>query len=89
MLLISRPEMGEQTVTLRLEGQLVGPWVDELRKTARKFQNNGHRLTLDLSDVTFADSTGVGLLLDLQQQAVSLAGCSPFLEEQLKRALVV
>ena len=89
MLRISKPEFSGLTVTLRLEGQIVGPWVDELRKTAEKFQNNGHRLALDLVEVTFADNTGIGLLLHLQRQAVSLAGCSPFLEEQLKRALVV
>jgi len=87
MLRISKPEFDEQTVILRLEGQLVGPWVGELRKTAENFQRNGHRLALDLVEVTFADNTGIGLLLHLQQQAVSLTNCSPFLEEQLKRAL--
>ncbi len=86
MLLISKPEFDEQTVTLRLEGQLVGPWVDELRRASEKFLGNGHRLLLDLTEVTFADSAGVGLLLNLQQQAVSLTGSTPFLEEQLRTA---
>ena len=86
MLRISKLGSDESTVTLRLEGQLVGPWVDEFRRTAERNLGNGHRLTLDLTDVTFADHDGVALLLALQAEAVSLTGTSPFLDEQLKRA---
>lgn len=85
MLRISNPESGELTVTLRLEGQIVGPWVDELRRASERFLGNGHRLVLDLTEVTFADRGGVALLLELQAKVVSLMGCSPFLDEQLKR----
>jgi anti-anti-sigma regulatory factor len=84
MLLIAPPRCDEQTVTLRLEGQLTGPWVAELRDATGKFLGNGHRLVLDLTDVTFADPGGVGLLNELQAQRVELAGASPFLQEQLK-----
>ena len=86
MLRISNPESDELTVTLRLEGQIVGPWVDELRRASEKYLSNGHRLTLDLTDVTFADGDGVALLLRLQSKVISLTGCSPFLDEQLKRS---
>ncbi len=86
MLLISKPEFDEQTVTLRLEGQLVGPWVDELRRASEKFLGNGHRLMLDLTEVTFADPGGVTLLKQLRSRSASLTGCSPFLDEQLRTA---
>jgi anti-anti-sigma factor len=86
MLLISKPETDERTVTLRLEGQITGPWVDELRRACEKFLGNGHRLLLDLTEVTFADATGVALLVKLRTHQIELAGCSPFLQEQMKRA---
>jgi ABC-type transporter Mla MlaB component len=85
MLRISKPESDESTVTLRLEGQIVGPWVEELRRSSEKLLGNGHRLTLDLTEVTFADHAGVALLRHLQEKVISLTGCSPFLEEQLKK----
>ena len=86
MLLISKPQTDERTVTLRLEGQITGPWVDELRRACEKLPGNGHRLTLDLTDVTFADPSGVALLVNLLGKKIDLAGCSPFLQEQMKRA---
>jgi ABC-type transporter Mla MlaB component len=85
MLFISKPEMDEHRVTLRLEGQIVGPWVEELRRASEKLLGNGHRLTLDLTEVTFADSAGVALLLSLREKVISLTGCSSFIEEQLRK----
>ncbi len=86
MLRIFDGESDNATVTLRLEGQIVGPWVDELRRASGKYQGNGHRLTLDLTDVTFADRDGIALLSGLRSHAIRLTGCSPFLDEQLKRS---
>jgi len=64
---------------VRLEGQLVGPWVEELHRVC-----DGHAVVLDVRDVTFADEAGVALLRALQARQVKLTGCSPFLAEQLK-----
>jgi anti-anti-sigma regulatory factor len=85
MLRISDGMADGPTVTLRLEGQISGLWVDELRKTANSYMGNGHTLILDATNVTFADREGVGLLRELQRRAVVLQGCSAFLLEQLKR----
>src|ERR1041385_6195531 len=62
MLRISLAGPEGKSSTLRLEGQIIGPWVEELRKTAEGFRDNGHRVTLDLAEVTFADREGVALL---------------------------
>jgi len=86
MLRISGAQSDEPAVTLFVEGQIIGPWVDELRKTIEQLLNQGRFLTLDLTDATFADRDGVTLLLSLHQRAVSLTGCSPFLSKQLKSA---
>ena len=84
MLMISSPETTGQTVTLRLAGQLIGPWVEELRHASEKFLGNGHRVFLDLTEVTYADPAGVALLRGLQARAITLTGCSLFVAEQLK-----
>jgi len=87
MLRISSAESDEPAVTLLVEGQIIGPWVDELRKTIEPLLTQGRLLTLDLTEATFADRNGVALLLSLRQRAVSIRGCSPLLNEQLKSAV--
>ena len=86
MLRISCTESDEKAVTLHIEGQIVGPWVDEFRKTIDQLLNQGRLLTVDLTEATFADRNGVALLLDLRQRTVSIRGCPAFLSEQLKSA---
>ena len=66
---------------LHLEGQIVGPWVDELAKTCHRFQP----VALDVTEVTFADRAGLALLKDLR---IRMNGLSPFMEEQLKRSVL-
>jgi hypothetical protein len=39
---------------------------------------------LDFADVTYADRSGVLLLLNLRASGVELVNCSPFLAEELK-----
>jgi anti-anti-sigma regulatory factor len=70
MLRISTIE-DEQTVAIRLEGRVAGPWVNELlgawktlspRLAARKVQ-------LDLRGVTFVDDTGKVVLREIYAQS--------------------
>ena len=84
MLRISRIEPNESTIALRLEGQIVGPWVDELRRATEGFRGNGHTFAINLAEVTFADRDGVALLSRLRSHGVALVDCSPFVEAQLK-----
>jgi anti-anti-sigma regulatory factor len=69
---------------LRLEGRVVGPWVEELRRSCDWALAAAPGLTLDLAGVTFADRTGVALLRSLRGRGVALANCSAFLAAQLK-----
>ena len=70
--------------TLRLEGRVIGPWVDELRWSCERVLATGTTLALDASDVSFVDRDGVRLLRSLTSRGVALRYCSPFLAEQLK-----
>ena len=84
MLRISSVENGNQTVTLKLEGSVAGPWVAEVKKVCDTLLTNGHSLKLDLGDVAFVDRAGVALFADLQLGGASLDCCSPFVAAQLK-----
>ena len=59
MLKISQVGKANHSVTLKLEGSVVGPWVGELRQVCETFLTEGPSLKLDLADVTFADADGV------------------------------
>ena len=85
MLRISIRPVDAQGVTLRLEGQIIGPWVDELAKACEQFLREGRALTLDLTELTFADDAGVALLMNLERRNALVIGSSPFMTEQLKQ----
>jgi anti-anti-sigma regulatory factor len=72
--------------TLRLEGQLIGPWVKELERSCEGARSNGARLVLDLAGVSFIDNDGLAFLQGLTDGAVTLINPSHFVAEQLKGA---
>jgi ABC-type transporter Mla MlaB component len=84
MLKISQAGKANQCVTLKLEGRVVGPWVEELRQVCETLLSEGRKLKLDLTDVAFADADGVVVLTDFRSRGVALRNCSPFVDEQLR-----
>ena len=84
MLKISLAGTANQNTTLKLEGRIVGPWVDELRQICELALSEGKALRLDLADVSFVDEGGVAALASYRSRGVTLANGSPFVEEQLK-----
>lgn len=85
MLRITRFDQEDSETSLKLEGKLVGPWVEELR---RVYQAEGSRpgsLRLDLSAVTFVDEEGLGLLREVLQYGAQLTSCSGLVAELLHR----
>jgi anti-anti-sigma regulatory factor len=88
MLKISDTATTEEPVFLRLEGQVRGPWVEELRRACDQILGkNGHvgnRLVLDLAEVSFIDADGLTLFRQLTARRVLVTNCSPFVAEQLK-----
>lgn len=88
MLRITVVESSEIALTLRAEGQITGPWVEELR-TACNVHTSPHevRLSLELADISFADNAGIALLRELRKRGIALIRITPFLAEQLKDAV--
>lgn len=67
-----------RSTTLKLEGRLVGPWVQELDRCWRELTAAPDgQVLVDLTGVTFVDSQGKGLLALMRKQGVELraTGC--------------
>jgi hypothetical protein len=83
MLKIEVAERQRERVTVRLEGRLVGAWVDEDRRACEPFLGDGADLALDFARVSFVDRDGVALCRELRRGHASLQNCSPFVKEQI------
>ena len=69
--------------TFKLEGKIVGPWVDELSRACEEPRIPACCLRLDLADVTFVDPVGVKLLDDLVRRGATIVGFSAFIADLL------
>jgi anti-anti-sigma regulatory factor len=84
MLRISTTQIGNAAATIRLEGRVMGAWVDEVRRSCRQALEGGRRVTVDLAAVSFVDAEGAVMLRDLSARDVALANCTPFVASQLR-----
>jgi hypothetical protein len=80
VLRITRLSQKGRGLTVKVEGQILGPWVDTLRATCAP---RGRLLRLDLAAVTYVDAAGVQLLRELMAEGVAIAACSSFVGELL------
>ena len=79
-------------LSLKLEGQVAGPWVRTLRQAHDEHVKllsavdaaASPRLALDLADVSFIDSNGVALLRALVAEGVELKNRSAYVAELLR-----
>ena len=71
-------------LSLILEGRLVGPWVDELRRLCEEHGAlaKGRQTIVDLCGVTAMDQQGQALLDDLFQRGAALR-CSDVMNQYL------
>jgi anti-anti-sigma regulatory factor len=83
VLKVTRVSRGVPALTVKLEGQLLGPWVPAVRDACRARGRRSGRLLLDLTAVTYADAAGAQLLRDLVGEGVEIAACSGFVGELL------
>ena len=84
MLKIERLKAESDRFPLRLEGRLIGPWVEELRRSCEPDIATGVGVTIDLTDVSFVDQAGAALLRRLKNHHAVVLNCSGFVAEQLK-----
>ena len=74
----------DEAVSLRLEGQVRGPWVEAMHGLCEQLLATGSGLILDLTEVSFIDLDGTVLCRRLRDRKVAFLHCSPFVAEQLK-----
>jgi hypothetical protein len=84
MLKIMESESRIDGITARLEGQIRGQWVDEVRNYCERLLEDGHLVTLDVKDVSFLDRDAVTLLRQLTIKGVRLVNRTAFLAELLR-----
>ncbi|MGN6368883.1 MAG: hypothetical protein ACTHN5_11540 [Phycisphaerae bacterium] len=68
----------------RLEGKLIGPWVDELATTLAPETTSN--IELDLKNLAFVDAAGAHLLRSLLQKGARLTHPSDFISALLEAA---
>lgn len=71
-----------------LQGQLVGPWVQELRALWKKKSraHTGRKCVLDLNDVTFIDKGGERLLRAICKRGAELIASGVYTKHLVEKA---
>ena len=77
MLKITTTTKGDR-VTLRLDGRLIGPWVEEFRKALASCGSTD--VTVDLSNTIFADGRGREALAEAKAHGVHFVTAGPLME---------
>jgi anti-anti-sigma regulatory factor len=83
MLRVTVIQESGQVVRLRVEGDVKGLWVAELRRACEDVLSRDVRLILDLAGVSFVDLQGTALFAALRARHVDFANASSFIAEQL------
>jgi hypothetical protein len=84
MLKIMCHESADNSITLKLEGRVIGPWVEEVKRLSEEILASGGTLTFDLSEVSFVDREGIDLFRKLKDRRAMFLSSSVFVAEQLK-----
>jgi anti-anti-sigma regulatory factor len=83
VLKITRLTREDRVLTLKLEGEILGPWIAIVCEACTRSGLRSGRLCLDLAAVTYVDAAGIRLLRNLMAEGVEIAACSSFVGELL------
>jgi len=84
VLRISIAEAAGEPITLQLDGQVSGRWVELLQRTWEAHLKKGVRVTINLRNVSFADRDGIALLKSLTNRQVEILDALPFIAKQIE-----
>lgn len=82
MLRVERSSNGE--VTLRLSGRMHGENIEQLEELLRS-EATGHRMVLDLKDVTLVNDDAVSFLSRCEADGITLRNCPAYIREWITR----
>jgi len=86
---VKSPEdaQGNKVTTIRCHGRLISENTDEIKNVVKPLLPLGGRIVIDLSDVNYLDSSGLGALVALKASAVRQGMCILQLENITPRVL--
>jgi hypothetical protein len=84
MLKITTTTDGDYRRTVKLEGKLLAPWVEEVAGTCAGPDGALASVRLDLAGLRYLDPAGNRLLHDLLARGAVVVDCSDFVAELLK-----
>ena len=86
MLRITEISDDGEEIVMKLEGKVIGVWVDDLKRVCLFHRDERNRaVVLDFSGVTFVEARGLEMLKDLKGDRVRIVNCSPFINSLLSR----
>lgn len=85
MLRITRTVLSQQEIVLHLHGRLSGLWVELLRRIAESVLDEKQVLTIDLTNVCFADCEGITVLMSLLDRGARDVNAPLFVAEQIRK----
>jgi anti-anti-sigma factor len=68
-------EQGNKVTIVKCHGRLVSQSAGEMKDTVKPLIPAGGRIVVDLSDVSYLDSTGLGALVSLKASAIKQGLC--------------
>jgi len=74
---------GTDPVVLKLEGQLLEPWLGEVLAVCAGARSGAEQPRLDLSQVNYVDLPGARLLRELRRRGIEIVARSMFVKELL------
>jgi ABC-type transporter Mla MlaB component len=79
-------QKGSSPSTLKLEGKLVGPWVEELERIWRT-RSVSENVLIDLFDVNFVDASGKDLLAQMYQGGAHFLADTPLMRQVVQEVM--
>lgn len=83
MLKITRAGNGDGEVVIKLSGRMGAENLGELEKLVSA-EADGHRIILDLKDLTLVDQDAVGFLRRCEADNIALKHCPTYIREWIK-----
>jgi hypothetical protein len=84
MLRMIRLVEGGRGETIRLEGSLLGPWVNEARRVYGLSASQARRIRLDLAALSYLDEDGRVLLCEWIRRGAEVTACSRYVAAVLQ-----
>jgi anti-sigma B factor antagonist len=68
-------EQGNKVTTIKCHGRLISENTNEIKEVVKPLLPLGGRIVIDLSDLNYLDSSGLGALVALKASAIKLGMC--------------